>query len=74
MWDIYDHVNQGGENAIAQWTRGLESVQRKKLRAKIDMLAQAGAEPMNEDDAAEIVDDVRAAKIGKGDKGTSYSN
>lgn len=42
MWTIYDHVDQRGINAIAEWTRGLQSVQRKLLRSKLDMLAQAG--------------------------------
>lgn len=42
MWDIYDHVDRDGSNTIAAWTRGLESVQRKLLRSKLDMLAQAG--------------------------------
>lgn len=42
MWAIYDHLNQKGENAIAEWTRGLQGVQRKLLRSELDMLAQAG--------------------------------
>lgn len=42
MWAIYDQLDRDGENVIAQWTRELESTQRKKLRAKLDMLAQAG--------------------------------
>ncbi len=42
MWAIYDHVSGDGENVIARWAQGLEGVQRKKLRAKLDMLAQAG--------------------------------
>jgi hypothetical protein len=42
MWAIYDHVGRDGVNAIAEWTRGLQAVQRKLLRAKLDMLSQAG--------------------------------
>jgi hypothetical protein len=42
MWAIYDHVNRQGVNMIAEWTRGLQTVQRKLLRSKLDMLAQAG--------------------------------
>jgi hypothetical protein len=42
MWAIYDHVDRDGENVIAKWARGLENTQRKKLRAKLDMLTQAG--------------------------------
>jgi hypothetical protein len=42
MWAIYDHLDRQGVNVIAEWTRGLERVQRKLLRAKLDMLAIAG--------------------------------
>ncbi len=44
MWTIYDHVDREGVNLIADWTRRLERVQRKLLRSKLDMLAQAGPE------------------------------
>lgn len=42
MWVIYDHVDRHGVNVFAEWTRRLERVQRKLLRAKLDMLAIAG--------------------------------
>lgn len=42
MWELYDYLNGREINEIAVWTRSLQRPQRIKLRAKLDMLAQAG--------------------------------
>ena len=44
MWEIYDYVDRRNFNAIATWTRGLQKVQKIKLRSKLDLLAKAGPE------------------------------
>lgn len=44
MWKIFDYVNERWVNDIAAWTRTLQKPQRTKLRAKLDMLAQAGSD------------------------------
>ncbi|MDX6444883.1 MAG: hypothetical protein QOH71_1957 [Blastocatellia bacterium] len=42
MWELYDYLNERGDNEIAEWTRTLQKPQRIKLRVKLDTLAQAG--------------------------------
>src|SRR5262245_28101964 len=43
-WNLHDYLNRHGVNEIAQWTRLLQSPQRKKLKAKLNMLMQAGTD------------------------------
>lgn len=43
-WTIYDYLSSKGINEVAEWTRGLQKIQRKKLKAKIIMLSLAGSE------------------------------
>lgn len=39
---LYDYVTEGGVNAIAEWTAGLQKKERGKLASKLDMLEQHG--------------------------------
>jgi hypothetical protein len=41
-FQLFDYLNQGGENDIKIWTEGLQKPQRAKLNAKLDMLEKMG--------------------------------
>lgn len=43
-WELYDYVNRQGINEIAEWTLSLQKLQRKKLKAKLNMVMQAGTD------------------------------
>lgn len=45
MWEIYDYIDERGDNDIAGWTREeLQKPQRKKLNSKLNMLAESGGD------------------------------
>lgn len=41
-FEIFDYCTESGENAFKTWTQGLQSVERAKLNAKLDMLQNHG--------------------------------
>ncbi len=44
MWKLFDYINRRGINEIAEWSRRLQKIERIKLKAKLDMLAQSGGD------------------------------
>lgn len=45
MWEIYDYVDEKGNNLIQVWARGIPKQQKKKLQSRLDILAKAGDLP-----------------------------
>lgn len=43
MFVLFDYTDANGKNDIKNWTKGLESTQRGKLNAKLDMLSAHGS-------------------------------
>lgn len=41
---LFDHVSADGDNTFLSWTRSLQTTQRAKLNAKLDMLSLHGCE------------------------------